>query len=114
MKPIVITLISVALAFALAVSAAEDTSSGEDEVKTVTIKLTKAQIEKIANANGEDVTIKLTKKQVNAIMTKAPDYEGNGKLTLKSMHVGPGNDVVIVYESSGLVADKFPKLGPLK
>ncbi|MCP4229297.1 MAG: hypothetical protein GY771_04000, partial [bacterium] len=59
--PLIIALMATVLAFAFAASAAEN------EVSTVTIKFTKAQAKKIANAEGKDVKIKLTDKQINAI-----------------------------------------------
>ncbi|MCP4229295.1 MAG: hypothetical protein GY771_03990 [bacterium] len=90
-KSIIISLTVIVLGTASASAFLRSDLDNEDLY--VTIKLNQAQLDKIANAGGENVTIKLTKKQINSIKKVSPGYKGKTEVELSPDNVAENNEV---------------------
>ena len=87
--------------------------------KTVTITLTKAQVEAVSNAKGNSIEINLTKEQINTITKAAyarigiPDTVGFKTITLNTADLRTGDKVVVGYHPPDATDDPL-KVEPVR
>ncbi|UCE26639.1 MAG: hypothetical protein JSW52_09860 [Candidatus Coatesbacteria bacterium] len=91
----------VALAFVFTAGAAEDDRSGDEEVKTVTIKLTSEQLREIGAAKTANVTINLTNEQITAISKEFKNFKGETVTLNADKHVIEGNTICVSVDRVG-------------
>jgi hypothetical protein len=78
---------------------AEISGSYEAGKGVISIELTEAQAEKIANAKGKDVEIELTESQIRALADASGFKNIKKTLTLNKTHLQSGSKVVIKFLS---------------